>query len=232
MAARRDAPVPHRRGRGERAGLDRAAIIAAARGMDPTTLTMQSLADALGVDRKALHHHVPGREGLMELLAADAFAREFARIRIDPGASWEDACRAYAAGMRRALGASGSLALQFRAASDVAVAAVRPAEAVIERMVAGGFNEAAAGRALLLLTTVAGGFARDEVMAAQAGGHPQVSEFRALMAAERPDGVDALRRLDESDFEAFNDAQFAFDLDVLLAGLAASRPHETPEDTR
>ncbi|MFT4307024.1 MAG: TetR/AcrR family transcriptional regulator C-terminal domain-containing protein [Microbacterium sp.] len=212
----------HRRGRGERAGLDRTAIIAAAREMDPATLTMQSLADALGVDRKALHHHVTGREGLLELLATDAFAREFARIRIDPDADWRQACRVYAAGTRRALVASGSLALQFRAASDVAVAAIRPAEAVIERMVEAGFGEVFAGRALLMLTTLAGGFARDEIMSARGGGHPQVAEFRELMSAQHPAGLDTLRRLDASGFEAFSDEQFAFDVDVAIAGIAVS----------
>ncbi|MFT4212288.1 MAG: TetR/AcrR family transcriptional regulator C-terminal domain-containing protein [Microbacterium sp.] len=222
MTAAADSPAARRRGRGERAGLDRTAIVAVAREMDPATLTMQSLADALGVDRKALHHHVPGRDGLMELLATDAFAREFARIRIAPDADWQDACRTYAAGTRRALVASGSLALQFHTASDVAVAAIRPAEAVIERMVAAGFDEVSAGRALLMLTTIAGGFARDEIMSAGSGGHPQVAEFRELMAAQHPAGLDVLRRLDANGFEAFSDEQFVFDVEVFLAGIAVS----------
>lgn len=216
--------TPRRRGRGERAGLDRAAIVAVARKMDPATLTMQSLADALGVDRKALHHHVPGRDGLMDLLAADVFAREFAHIRIDPDAHWQDACRAYAAGTRRALVASGTLALHFHAASDIAVAAIRPAEDVIERMVEAGFAEATAARALLLLTTISSGFARDEVMSADSGEHPHVAEFRELMATERPEGLDVLRRLDASGFEAFSEEQFAFDVDAFLAGIAALLP--------
>ncbi len=189
--------------------------------MDPATLTMQGLADAMGVDRKALNHHVNGRDGLLELLATDAFSREFARIRVPAAADWRDACRRFAAGTRRALVSSGALALHFHTASETAVAAIRPAEAVVERMVAAGFDEDTAGRALLMLTTLASGFARDEVMSRQAGGHPQVARFRELMAQAHPKGLDVLRRLDARGFEAFSDEQFAFDVDVALDGLAA-----------
>lgn len=229
MTASERTHAPRRRGRGERAGLDAAAIVAVARELDPATLTMQEVADALGVDRKALNHHVHGREGLVELLAADAFGREFARIEIDPDAHWQDACRAFAEGTRRALLASGALAVHFHTASEAAVAAIRPAEIVVERMIAAGFDEVTAGRALLLLTTISGGFARDEVMSTRKGGHPQVAEFRTLMASERPADLDVLRRLDATGFEAFSDEQFAFDVDAFVAAMAARlSPSEHP----
>lgn len=154
-------------------------------------------------------------------LAADAFAREFARIRIAPDADWQDACRTFAEGTRRALLASGALALHFHTASETAVAAIRPAEIVVERMIAAGFDEVTGGRALLLLTTISGGFARDEIMSTRTGGHPQVTEFRKLMASERPAGLEVLRRLDATGFEAFSDDQFAFDVDAFLAAMAA-----------
>ncbi|KAA9133663.1 TetR/AcrR family transcriptional regulator [Microbacterium caowuchunii] len=215
------APPARRRGRGERAGLDRDAIVAAARSLDPEAVTMQAVADVLGVDRKALNHHVGGREGLRELLAADTFTRRFAEIHIDPRSDWRDACRAFAEGTRRALLASGNLALQFRTASVSAVSAIRPAEAVIERMLAAGFDRVTAGRALLLLTTISAGFARDEVIGRTSGGHPQVAEFRDLMAHERPAGLDVLQQLDESGFEAFSDEQFAFDVDAFVTAMEA-----------
>lgn len=210
-----------RRGRGERAGLDRAAILDVARGMDPAELTMQSVADRLGVDRKALHHYVNGRDGLLELLAEDVFLTRIERISIPADADWRDACRAFAEGMRRALVASGALAQHFRTSSQVTLAAVRPAEDVLERMLAAGFDDETAGRALLLLTTITVGFAREEFAATGTGGHPQVTQFRGMLADAPASDLGVLRRLDGSGFDAYGDAQFAFDVDAVLTAMGA-----------
>ena len=120
-----------RRGRGERAGIDRPAILAAARTMDASDLTMQGLADILGVDRKALHHHVSSREALLELLAEDMFLTRMSTTAIPDDASWDDACRSFADEMRRALVDSGALMTHFRVSSQVTLASVRPAEVVL-----------------------------------------------------------------------------------------------------
>lgn len=223
-AAGTPAGTAARRGRGERAGLDRATIVAAARSLDPATLTMQDVADALGVDRKALHHHVTGRDALLELLATDAALTGFSATRIAPDADWREACRLFADGLRSSLVASGSLALRFRTSTDAFVGAARPGEAVVERMLAAGFDEVTAGRGLLLLTTISVGFARDEVMSSLAGGHPQVSQFRAAMAGEHPTGMEVLRRLDESGFDPYGAEQFAFDVETFLTAMAARLP--------
>lgn len=66
-----------RRSRGVRAGLDRRQIIDAARTLDPGAVTMQAVADVLGVDRKAVNHHVSDRETLLGLVAVDAFSEHF-----------------------------------------------------------------------------------------------------------------------------------------------------------
>ncbi|GIM93444.1 hypothetical protein [Paractinoplanes toevensis] len=46
----------------------------AARDMDPATLTMQAVAERLGVDRKALNYHVTDRDGLLELVAQETLS--------------------------------------------------------------------------------------------------------------------------------------------------------------
>ncbi|QCQ16855.1 TetR/AcrR family transcriptional regulator [Microbacterium sp. RG1] len=208
---------PSRRGRGERAGLDRAAILDAARTLPSEQLTMQGVADALGVDRKALHHYVHGREGLLELLAEDVFLTRIAALEIPSDAPWPQACRTFAEGIRQSLVASGALVEHFRTLSRATLAAVRPAEVVLERLLDGGLDEVAAGRTLLLLTTVATGFAREEVAAAGAGGHPQVAQFRGMLRETGATDLSVLRRLDESGFDAYGDAQFAFDVDAVIA---------------
>lgn len=183
---------------------------------------MQGVADALGVDRKALHHYVHGRDGLLELLAEDVFLTRIAAVDIPSDAPWPDACRAFAEGMRHSLVASGALVEHFRTQSRATLAALRPAEIVLERLLAGGVDEVTAGRTLLLLTTVATGFAREEVAAAGAGGHPQVAQFRGMLRETGAAELSVLRRLDESGFDAYGDAQFAFDVDAVIAAVAAS----------
>lgn len=182
---------------------------------------MQGVADALGVDRKALHHYVHGREGLLELLAEDVFLTRIAALEIPSDAPWPEACRTFAEGMRQSLVASGALVEHFRTLSRATLAAVRPAEVVLERLLAGGVDAVTAGRTLLLLTTIATGFAREEVAAAGAGGHPQVAQFRGMLRETAVTDLSVLRRLDASDFDAYGDAQFAFDVDAVIAAVQA-----------
>ena len=95
---------------------------------------MQGVADALGVDRKALHHYVHGREGLLELLAEDVFLTRLSALEVPADAPCPDACRAFAEGMRQSLVASGPLVEHFRTLSRATLAAVRPAAIVLERL--------------------------------------------------------------------------------------------------
>lgn len=216
--------TPQRRGRGERAGIDRAAILAAARTMDAGDLTMQGLANLLGVDRKALHHHVSGRDALLELLAEDTFLERMSAVAIPLDARWTDACRTFAEAMRSALVDSGALMAHFRVSSDVTLASVRPAEIVLERMLAAGFDETDAGRGLLLLTTLSVGFAREQLAASGADGHPHVRNFREMLSRADADDLGVLRKLDSSDFDAYGEAQFRFDVDAFLTAMSARLP--------
>lgn len=212
------ADTPARRARGARAGLDADRIVAAARGMDPSTLTMQSLARELGVDRKALHHHVRNREHLFELLALDAFRRRFGEVDVALGTTWQDACRAYARGMVQSLLDIGAWAEHFRFTSQRDLALVGPAEAIAERMLAAGYDEVTVSRSMHLLVTICTGFARDSLVGRRAEGHPQIEDLRRAL-----DGVQgeyaALRRLVDARVDNFGDAQLAFDLDAFITAI-------------
>ena len=81
-----------RRTRGQSAGLDRARIVAAARDLPIKSLTMQAVADRLGVDRSALHYHVPDRAALIELVAEDLFASSLSPRGIGPDTDWREGC--------------------------------------------------------------------------------------------------------------------------------------------
>ena len=75
-----DTAKPRQRGRPRQ--ITRERIVSAARTLAPEQLTMQAVADVLGVDPKALNYHVGDRETLRELVAVDAFTVELSRMEI------------------------------------------------------------------------------------------------------------------------------------------------------
>lgn len=219
-----------RRGRGARAGLDRDRILAAARGMDPRTLTMQAVADALGVDRKALNYHVRDRESLLEMLAIDALATRSAAIEVDDDDDWRAAARTWAIGVRDSIVATGALLSEIRFSTQRELAAVGPAEAVLEKLLAAGFDLETAARGMHLLSTIAIGFGRDLVMNAREGGHPQIAELRRALSVTS-EGFAELRRIVETGVDTYDDAQFEFDLAAFFARMDSLLAHEEgPEE--
>lgn len=214
-----------RRGRGVSVGLDPVAIVAAARELDPATLTVQAVADRLGVDRKAVAYHVAGREGLLQLLAEDAFTTRFEIVEIPPDADWQTGLRLVATAMRDILLGAGTLVTHIRFDPSTRAAALRPAEHVLTALVAGGFDEAAAVRAIALVTDVAMAHARGVLLNARAGGHPQRVELHEALSAAGAAGHPLLQHIDDTGFSTFDEEQFAFDLDVLIRGLEARLAH-------
>lgn len=209
---------PARRGRGSRAGLDRDRIIAAARDLDPATLTMQSLADVLRVDRKALNHHVTDRQNLFELLALDAFHRWFDDGEIALGDTWQDACRAYGRALAHALIDIGPWTAHIHFATQRDLAVVGPADITAERMLAAGFDAVTVSRAMHLLATIAAGFARDALVGRRAEGHPDIEELRRALD-QASDTYPGLRELVDARVDNFGDEQLAFDLDAFIAAI-------------
>ena len=65
---------------------------------EPGAITMQAVANVLGVDRSAINNHVANKEALLMDVALDVFAEAFAAVRIDAPRSWQDVCRQYARG--------------------------------------------------------------------------------------------------------------------------------------
>lgn len=210
-----------RRGRGVSVGLDSDAIVAAARDLDPATLTVQAVADRLGVDRKAVTYHVSGREGLLQLLAEDAFTSRFEVLEIPAAADWREGLRLVATSMRDILLGAGTLITHIRFDPSTRAAALRPAEEVLARLVSVGFDEDSAVRAIALVTDVAMAHARGVLLNARAGGHPQRVELHEALSTMDAADHALLHRIDDTGFSTFDQAQFDFDLDVLIRGLEA-----------
>src|SRR6476469_4738319 len=95
--------------RGRPARINRQMIVEAGRSLDRAGLTLQAVADRLGVDRKAISYHVAGRQELIDLVATATIAEELAGLVLPE--PWGDAITTWAAATRRAMLREGSMAL-------------------------------------------------------------------------------------------------------------------------
>lgn len=222
MAARSDAGrKPTRRAIGVRAGLNLPRIIEAARSLDPDALTMQALADRLGVDRKALNHHVSDRETLLGLVALDAFSTTFSAVSIAGHAQWQDACRVYAKGFTDSVLATGVLADRVRLSDAHVTKVLEPTEAVLAKMVAAGFDDESAMRALSLLTNICLAYARDLVLADRSGVVPRPAILRGALDQRDRTEFPTLARIAELTVTTYDERQLDLSIEVFIAGAEA-----------
>jgi TetR/AcrR family transcriptional regulator, tetracycline repressor protein len=215
-----DGPALPPRGRGRRAGLDRERILRVAREMPPASLTMQEVAARLGVDRKAVHHHVRNRDALLELLAEEVLQERLSHLSVNPDRGWRAGAMSFALQMRDAFEAADAYVPHFRLTPRMTLDTLGAAEAILEGMVAAGFTETIAARGLLAVSMLATGFVREQRTVGD--GSDEVRAFRAVIAATENE-MPVLRQLDAQGFSGRIDEQFAFAVTTLLDGLDASR---------
>ncbi|XVU21299.1 TetR/AcrR family transcriptional regulator C-terminal domain-containing protein [Actinoplanes sp. CA-054009] len=204
---------PRRRGRPPR--IDRARIVAVARRMDPATLTMQAVADELGVDRKALNYHVTDREGLLELVAFDKLQSSMDEIELP--ADWRAAVRVFATTTRDGMVRTGALFDYVKMSLPTGLSAMQPAERFLQVMVGAGFTPHDASRALAFIAEMVYASARDTVLIERYAEHPQVTELKRMLDQAPPESLPMIRALSGV---APPEDQFEFDLRVCVAGLA------------
>lgn len=212
-----DSP-PVRRGRPPR--ISRRQVVAAALDVAPGPVTMQAVADALGVDRKAVSYHVGDRESLLTLMASTVFTSEFARVPAPTHGDWRDVLSWYAHAIRRALMQLGIHDV-FPLEGAIGVTALEHAEFVLGSLVKAGFDVERAGRAANIVVELAISAARDALLRVGQSNHPQYDE--AIAAMGDADGADfpVLTQVVMAMSAAQNvDEQFEFNLRVVFAGLA------------
>jgi TetR/AcrR family tetracycline transcriptional repressor len=203
-----------RRGRPPR--IDRARIVAVARTMDPETLTMRAVAERLGVDRKALNYHVTDRDGLLALVAHDRLNAAAVPLDLPEGADWRQVVRACAVAMRESLVGTGAL-FDYVRLSPGGAALFAPVERAVQALLDAGFDDRRAGAAMAFLGEFVYASARDAVLTQRYGVHPQLAEMRRMLAEAPPGTLGGLRRMTARPLTG--EEQFAFDLDVFIAGL-------------
>ncbi|MFJ2812618.1 TetR/AcrR family transcriptional regulator C-terminal domain-containing protein [Streptomyces sp. NPDC087294] len=214
--------VDGRRGRGRRAGLDLARIMEAARSLDTGTLTMQAVADRLGVDRKAVNHHVSDRESLLRLLAIDTFSKGSPGVEIPATASWQEACRRYADAFTDRLIAADALAEHLMPDDSLYAPFIEPADAVAQRMTEAGFDDEGAVRCLALLTNLCWAYARDALSVSPHGEGLRPRLTRALVEGRDPGTCANLTRLVERGVDTYDRDQFALSIEIFLRGAEAT----------
>ena len=181
---------------------------------------MQAVADALGVDPKALNYHVGDREGLRELVALDVFEAELRRVELPADGDWRVVTRSYAEALRDAFTKLGVLATSFHLPAASGLGALGPVERVLQALVDAGFDVDQAGRALTLITETAYTAGRAAVLAAQDRVHPNVPEVAGALQNAAVDDFPILRQVIASgEGKGQDPGQLTFNLAVVIAGL-------------
>ncbi|AEV72660.1 transcriptional regulator, tetR family [Mycolicibacterium rhodesiae NBB3] len=211
------------RTRGRPPRISREQIVAAARSVATSDLTMQAVADALGVSRKALHYYVGDRAGLLTLMVLDQFERELAPVEL-PTDDWQATLRAYAVAYRVGLirvgiGDHATDFTQLRGLSTSAALAL--ADRVLEALLAAGLDPDSARHGLTAASNIAQSAAQTVVAQTASGAHRHRAETTQALAREPRDTYPALRRVLASAQPSERDAetQFEFELDAVVAWL-------------
>jgi AcrR family transcriptional regulator len=209
-----------KRPRGRPRRVDRDRIIAVAKELDPSTLTMQALAEEIGVDRKTLHYHVDNRASLLRMVAADAFRDSVTSHDFVVHRDWHKALEAFAVITRDAVVAAGAWASYVRFETEDDLEAVRPAEAATTALVEAGLREADAGDVVRLVAELAFASARNPGPRDGAGAHPQNPVLEHALE-QAPEGQFALTRrlLGGRSAARTVEEQFTFDLHLVTLGI-------------
>jgi TetR/AcrR family tetracycline transcriptional repressor len=213
--------VARRRGPGVSAGISLHQIVQTARKMGPQVPTMQAIADELGVNRKAISHYVSDREELLQLIAADAFARTFSRTSISPDATWQQATHEFAVGLRDSLVLTGALAFWVKFNSSMDLAVLIPSNDLLQKLFDAGFDVGDSGLFLTAVVNMTTAYARDVIVVTNEGLHRQSSDVQSVLEVF-PNSIPALRRLQEYGGNIVSEDRFEFDLGLLVAGMGRS----------
>jgi TetR/AcrR family transcriptional regulator, tetracycline repressor protein len=212
---------PPRRPRGRPAKISREQIIAVTRTIAPQDLTMQAVADALGVSRKALHYYVGDRQGLLSLVVIDRFESELAVFELPTHTDWQSVMRSYARAFRDGLIQVGVTIEHSSLSGAGAAAALGMAEHVIAVLLTAGFSADTARMGLTAVANIAQSAAQ-AAFQSSTGQHDYGSETVDALKVSAPEQYPALRSVLSGPAPSHHE-QFEFELDVAIAGLEAAR---------
>ena len=211
------------RRRGKRAGLDVQQIIAAARTLPSEELSMQSLADALKVDRKALHYHVKDRQSLFELLAHDAFSRQLVQTRVSEASDWKEACRIYARDLTASAAALAELVDYLWFGDLMNDLPLESIETLFGLLNTASFTDEEAIRLMTVLATLCLGHARDLAQARKEEARTRTRLLRSALNAQSASEFPNLKRISSRNVDTYSAEQLTFSVELVLAGADSLR---------
>ncbi len=181
---------------------------------------MKAVADALGVDRKSLNYYVSDRDGLLELVALDAFETEIRRLALPADGDWQHLLRLFAAAVAEALTQVGVLISYVRFSGRGQLSVLTEIERIFETLVSAGFEPMEAGRTMRLLADIAHSAAREVVEATRGHVDVQAEHVARTLNSELGDDFPLLREVATTRESAARvGEQFEFDLELVIAGL-------------
>lgn len=192
-------------------------------------LSMQGVADRLGVDRKALSHHVGSRAGLLKLLALDSFKGEFSLDQITSCESWREACHVYVRSFVSATIQAGPLIDYIEVDTVQTGWFLEVTDALLGHLYAAGFDDETTQRSMVLLTNFCFSHSRDYVRSLSGEQLRRIEVLRRSLAlVEAGESVDRfpnLQRIGQQPPDAtYGESQLQFGLKVLLDGMEAQLP--------
>lgn len=212
-----------RRAIGQRAGLTRQRIVEAAREFDAQTLTFQAVADRLGVDRKAVRHHVSDLPTLLNLMALDAVAERAAEVTIPDDATWQEAAHLYARALADTVIAADRLAGHLASSEPLPGMFGAATEALSRKLTEAGFDDEAALRFLALLSNVCLAYAQD--VAAISGGAERPRRVLAQQAITGHESeYENFARLVARQVDTYDRRQLEIAVEILLRGMVSLFP--------
>jgi TetR/AcrR family tetracycline transcriptional repressor len=209
------------RRRGTHAGLDLDQIVDAASRLDPTTLTMRAVAAELGVDHKALNHHVRDRDTLMGLLAWRAFTVRYTPTALSD-AGWREACRAFANNFVDAAIPVGSLNDYLNLRNSPTAVVIEQVDILLGTLVDAGFSDEVALRLVTLLSTICTAHAQD-VSAAESDARPRREIVQRVLDDTSGPALPNLARILPQQIDTYGHRQLEVSLDLFVAGAESLR---------
>ncbi len=215
--AEASAEKPRRRGRPP--SIDRAGIVAAAQALGVQNLTMQAVADRLGVSDAALYHHFRNREALISAVV-DVTVRN-APFPEPQGDDWRTWMADFAESLRRVLveyPGSAGFAASSGPTSPEQVKLVARAVGVLTRS---GFDEREAAMIYSLVTNYVISSVQIEERRSRAREEQSdiASRFAKALATMDEEDVGALHKVAETWASASAEERFRYGLNAILRGI-------------
>jgi AcrR family transcriptional regulator len=210
-----------RRGRGRPNRVTKDAIIAAARSLPSEELTMQAVADHLGVGRKSLYYHVNDRAALLKMVLVDRFQDRLRDVHLTSKHDWRSVLHDFAHALRETLAEAGTAGAYFELSGLDAPGALEAFEYVLQTMVNAGFDLQTAGRAATFACDIAITSARYITAEESTDSQPQSLEVLRVMQSMPASSTPALRQVIATrESERTTSGAFEFEFDVLVGWLA------------